>query len=98
MRTFARAAEAERRGRRVARASALRRATTGRLPRRARTGRPSGVLAARRRLRTRALVAVLVLVNVAVWLVSPDWATRLGTLVVCLLAAPVLAAVIVVRR
>jgi hypothetical protein len=98
MRTFARAAEAERRERRGARAAVVRRATTDRLPRRAVVGRPSGTLAARRRLRTRALVAVLVLVNVAVWLVSADWAVRLGVAVVCALAAPVLVAVLVVRR
>jgi Flp pilus assembly protein TadB len=98
MRTSARAAEAERRERRTARAAAVRRVTTDRLPRSLSAGRQTGTLARRRRLRARALVAVLLVANVAVWLVTPDWATRLGTLVVCLVAAPVLAAVFVVRQ
>jgi Flp pilus assembly protein TadB len=101
MRTFARAAEVERRERRRARTAAVRRWSGGRSggwPGRRVTGRQSGVLAARRRLRARALLAVLVLVNVVVWCLTPDWASRLGALVLCLLAAPLLVAVLVVRR
>jgi hypothetical protein len=102
MRTFARAAEVERRERRAARAAAVRRATTGRLTARRSGGpagsRPGGVLAARRRLRGRALLAVLVLVNVVVWCLTPDWASRLGAAVLCLLAAPPLVALLVARR
>lgn len=80
----ARAAEAERRERRDARV----RAVTSRLPQRRR--RPTGVLAERRRKQNGALAAVLVAVNVLVWIFSDDWALRLAALVVTLLAAPVL--------
>src|SRR4051812_49001783 len=80
----ARAAEAERRGRRDARWQAL----TSRLPRRRR--QPGGILAQRRRRQTGALVVVLVVLNLVVWLMSPDWGLRLGVLVVTVLCAPVL--------
>jgi len=80
----ARAAEAERRERRDARV----RAVTTRLPSRRR--RPAGILAERRRKQNGALVAVLLAINVLVWILSDDWALRLGALVVSILAAPVL--------
>lgn len=94
----ARAAEEERRERQQARRRALKAATTGRLPRRTRVGRPGGVAAARARQRTRLLVAVLILANVVVWVVRPDWPARLGALVVCALAFPVLRLLLVSRR
>jgi hypothetical protein len=80
----ARAAEAEKRERRDARKRAL----TLRSPRR--RSRPTGVLAARRRRRLEATVAMLVAVNVLVWVTFPGWPMRAMVLVVCLLAAPVL--------
>jgi Flp pilus assembly protein TadB len=98
LRASARAAEAERRERRSSRTRALRRATTDRLPRRMRTGRPTGTLARRRRRQTSLLLAVLVAVNVLVWVVRPDWAARLAALVVSVLAAPVLATLLLPRR
>ncbi|WP_395694652.1 hypothetical protein [Nocardioides sp.] len=80
----ARAAEAERRERREARV----RSVTSRLPQRRRG--PSGILAERRRKQNGALVAILVALNVLVWILSDDWALRLAAAVVSLLAAPVL--------
>ncbi|HEU5036021.1 MAG TPA: hypothetical protein VFT70_03370 [Nocardioides sp.] len=80
----ARAAEAERKQRRDARV----RAVTSKLPTRRRG--PAGILAERRRKQNGALVAVLVALNVLVWIFSDDWALRLAALVVSLLAAPVL--------
>ena len=97
LRAAARAAEAERRERRQARARAVRRATTDRL-RRTRTHRPTGTLARRRRLQTSLLVAVVVALNVLVWVVRPDWPARLAALVVSVLAMPVLLAVLLPRR
>ena len=80
----ARAAEVERKERRDARM----RAVTSRLPQRRR--RPAGILAERRRRQNGALLAVLLAVNVLVWILSGDWALRLAALVVSALAAPVL--------
>ena len=93
----ARAAEAERRERRRARTQALRRATTGRLPRVTPVGRPTGALAHRRRVQTSLLLMALVVVNVVVWVVRPDWRSRLGAFVVTLLVAPVLVGVLLPR-
>jgi Flp pilus assembly protein TadB len=98
LRSAARAAEAERRERRAARARAVRRATTGRLPRLTPVGRPTGTLARRRRVQTSMVMALLVALNVLVWFVRPDWAARLAVLVVSLLAAPVLTTLLVPRR
>jgi hypothetical protein len=79
----ARARQAERR----ARSAARRRALTGWLPR----SRPMpGALAARRRREVATTVAILVALNVLVWVVRPDWQARLGALVVSALVAPVL--------
>jgi hypothetical protein len=94
----ARAAEQERRERRAARAATVRRHTTGRLPRRTRTARPTGTLARRRRVESSLVVALLVALNVLVWVVTPDWASRLAALVVGVLAAPVLLTLLVPRR
>ncbi|WP_028635921.1 hypothetical protein [Nocardioides sp. URHA0032] len=80
----ARAAEAERKERRDARV----RAVTSKLPRRRRG--PAGILAERRRKQNGALFAVLLAINVLVWIFSDDWALRLAALVVSVLAAPVI--------
>jgi fatty acid desaturase len=82
--TAARAATAERRERQAAR----RRAVTARLPQR--HSRPTGVLAVRRRRQVSATVAMLLALNVLVWVVFPDWPARAMVLIVSLLAAPVL--------
>jgi hypothetical protein len=48
-----------------------------------------GVLAARRRTELMATIGLLLLLNLLVWLVRPDWAARLGALVVSVLVFPV---------
>ena len=81
----ARARTAERR----ARATARKRTLTGWLP------RPHvmpGTLAARRRREVAATIAVLVALNLLVWIVRPDWQARLGALVLALFCFPVIAA------
>jgi hypothetical protein len=98
LKAAARAAAAERRERRQSRRRAVQRATTGRLPRLSPVGRPTGTLAHRRRVQTSLLLALLAAVNVLVWIVRPDWAARLGILVLTVLAAPVLSALLVRRR
>lgn len=98
LRAAARAAERERRERRAARASALRRATTDRIPRVTRTRRPTGTLARRRRVQTSLVLGLVVALNVLVWVLRPDWAGRLAALVVSVLAAPVLVTLLVPRR
>ena len=97
IRTAARAAEAERQERRAARTRALKRHTTDRLPRLRPVGRDTGALARRRRIQRGLLVALLLALNVLVWVVRPDWEARLAALVVSLLAFPVLQ-VLLVRR
>ncbi len=97
VRAAARAGEAERRERRARRRRALRRATTGRLPRRS-AGLQHGPLARRRRTRRALLLAALLAANLLVWVVRPDWLSRLAALVVTVLVAPVLAAFVVPAR
>jgi hypothetical protein len=80
----ARAAETERKERRDARLRAI----TSRVPRR--RSRPSGILAQRRRRQTGATIAMLLALNLLVWIFLSDWAISLAALVVSLLAAPVL--------
>ncbi len=98
IRTAARAAEQERRERRLAR----RRSVTGKLPvfsaTGRNTGRQSGVLAHRRRVRTGLLLVLLVALNVLVWVLRPDWEARLGALVFTVLAAPLLAGLVLRSR
>ena len=53
-------------------------------------GRQTGILAARRRLQARLLIAVLLLLNVLVWFVEPSGAARALALVASVLVAPVL--------
>jgi hypothetical protein len=80
----ARAREAERRERRTARTRAL----TGLVPKR--HSRQTGVLAERRRRQVGLTLAVVIALNVLVWVFVPDWPTRAMVLTVCLLATPVL--------
>ena len=81
-RAAARQREAERR----ARSRARRRTLTGWIPR---PHLQPGVLAARRRTELTAAFGLLFLLNLLVWLVRPDWAARLGALVVSAVVFPV---------
>ncbi|MGC4112458.1 MAG: hypothetical protein QM747_18955 [Nocardioides sp.] len=74
--------EAERR----ARSRARRQALTGWVPRVRVT---PGVIAARRRAELWAAFGLLFVVNVLVWVVRPDWAARVGALVVSIVVFPV---------
>lgn len=82
LRAEARGREEERR----ARAMARRHAVTGWIPRPHLT---PGVLAARRRAELTAAIGMLLLVNLLVWLIRPDWGARVGALVVSLVVFPV---------
>ncbi|MFZ2016135.1 MAG: hypothetical protein WAV00_20135 [Nocardioides sp.] len=82
IRRAAREREVERRSRSRARRQAL----TGWVPKPHLT---PGVLAARRRTELMATIGLLLLLNLLVWLVRPDWAARLGALVVSVLVFPV---------
>jgi Flp pilus assembly protein TadB len=93
IRAAARAAEAERRERRQARKRALRRIAPS-----FGSGRPTGILARRRRTQNSMLFALLLAVNILVWVVRPDWAARIAVLIVTVLAAPVLATLLFRRR
>ena len=85
----ARAAQAEKRERRDARKGAL----TSRFPRR--HSRQTGVLAQRRRKQTGATIALLIALNVLVWVFFPDWSARAMVAVLTLLIAPLLHAIFV---
>ena len=98
LKAAARAAEAERQERRAARAGAVRRHTTDRLPRLRPVGRDTGTLARRRRVRRGLLTTVLLALNILVWVVRPDWEARLAAAVVSVLAFPVLAVLLLPRR
>jgi hypothetical protein len=74
-----RAAARQRELERQARSRSRRRTLTGWVPR---PHFQPGVLAARRRTELMATFGLLLLVNLVVWLVRPDWAARLGALVV----------------
>ena len=97
VRAAARAAEAERRERKAARARAVRRVTTDRVRVRP-VGRDTGTLARRRRTQRGLLMALLIALNVLVWIVRPDWEARLAAAVVSVLAAPALATLVLPRR
>jgi Flp pilus assembly protein TadB len=71
---------------RRARARSRKQALTGWIPRPHVT---PGIVAARRRNELWATFSLLLLLNVLVWLVRPDWAARLGALVVSLVVFPV---------
>ena len=98
IRAAARAAQRERRERRASRARVARRVTLDRMPRLAPAGRPTGTLAHRRRMQTSVIIALLVAVNIVVWVVRPDWPSRFAALVVSILAAPVLVTLLLPRR
>lgn len=89
LRTAARASEQERRERQARRKRAFKAATTDRL-RFAPVGQDTGALARRQRRRTTMLVAVLVCLNILVWVVRPDWQARLAAAVITVLAFPVI--------
>jgi Flp pilus assembly protein TadB len=82
MKAAARQRETERR----ARAQARRRALTGWIPQ---ARFQPGLLAARRRAELAATFGLLFLLNLLVWLLRPDWAARLGALVVSAVVFPV---------
>jgi regulator of protease activity HflC (stomatin/prohibitin superfamily) len=82
IRAAARQKEAERR----ARAQARRRALTGWIPR---PHLMPGVLAARRRAELMGAFGLLFVLNVLVWIVRPDWAARIGAVVVSVVVFPV---------
>ena len=68
-------------------------------PRRfARTGRADGPLARRRRFRVRLLLVLLLVVNVAGWVVWSEWPARLAVFIVSVVTAPLLAALLLRRR
>ena len=54
-----------------------------------RTGRPTGVLAERRRMRIRMILALLMFAQLVVWVVRDDWGARLGALVLAVFVFPV---------
>lgn len=81
-----RQAAREREAVRRERARARRKTLTGWVPRPRLT---PGILAARRRTELMATVGLLFLLNLLVWLVRPDWAARVGALVVSVLVFPV---------
>ena len=68
------------------------------LPRRTRVGRPHGPLARRRRLQALSLVALLLLAQGAVWLITTDWLLRASAFLLAVVAAPVLATLLFNRR
>jgi len=82
----ARKAAREREAVRRARRQARKRTLTGWIPRPHLT---PGVLAARRRTELMATFGLLILLNLLVWLIRPDWAARLGALVVSAVVFPV---------
>mgnify|MGYP001048006247 CR=1 FL=1 len=82
IRAAARQKEAERR----ARAQARRRALTGWIPR---PHLMPGELAARRRAELMGAFGLLFVLNVLVWIVRPDWAARIGAVVVSVVVFPV---------
>lgn len=90
LRTAARQREQERR----ARARARKQTLTGWVPRPHLT---PGVLAARKRAELTATIGLLLLLNLLVWLVRPDWAARAGALVVSAVVFP-LVRLVVSRR
>ncbi|HET6653620.1 MAG TPA: hypothetical protein VFH10_13325 [Nocardioides sp.] len=97
IRSAAKAAEAERRERRRSRAQAVRRHTTGRLPGFRPVGRDTGTLARRRRRQRGLLLALLLALNILVWVIRPDWEARLAAAVVSVLAFPVLQLMLIRR-
>jgi hypothetical protein len=89
MRAAARAAEAERAERKAARKQALTRWLPTPAP------QPTGVLAERRRQQTGLMIAMLIAVNVLVWVFFPDWSARAMVAVLTLLLFPLIHAMFV---
>lgn len=83
---------------RTAARATRRKAVEDALPRPTRVARQRGILETRRRRRWRAAVLVVVLVQVATWLLSDSWALRVGVLGLSLLAAPVVLVLLADRR
>ena len=81
------AAARARKNERRARSAVRKRTMTGWLPR---PHLMPGTLAARRRREIAATIAILVALNVVVWIMRPEWSARLGALVVSVLVAPIL--------
>ena len=81
-----RAAARQRQAERAARSRARWRATSRWVPR---PRFQPGILAARRRTEVMVAFGLLFLLNLLVWLVRPDWAARLGALVVSTVVFPV---------
>ncbi len=81
-----RAAARQREAERKSRTRARKKAVTGLVPR---PRLQPGVLAARRRKELTATFGLLLLLNILVWLVRPDWAARLGALLVSAIVFPV---------
>jgi hypothetical protein len=65
---------------------------------RGQVGRPAGTLARRERARTRLLLLALLVTNMLLWFVRPDWEARLAAGVLSVLAFPVLRLFLVSRR
>jgi len=80
------AAARQRTSERKARSRSRRQTLTGWVPR---PHLQPGVLAARRRTELMATFGLLLLLNVLVWLIRPDWAARLGAVVVSAVVFPV---------
>jgi Flp pilus assembly protein TadB len=76
----------ERQAERRTRSQARKRALTGWVPRPHLT---PGVIAARRRTELMATFGLLLVLNILVWVMRPDWAARLGALVVSAVVFPV---------
>jgi len=98
IRSAARAAHAKRRERGRSRRRRLHAATAGRVRPLTSSRRPAGILARRNRQQTTGLVALLVLINLLVWVVRGDWPAVLGALVVSLLVYPVLKLLLFARH
>lgn len=90
--TASRAAEAERRERRDRRGRAVTARLPSRLPDRllGRRSRPRGILAERRRRQNLVTVALVVALNVLLWVFFPSWPLQTMAVLLSLLVAPVL--------
>ncbi len=56
------------------------------------TGRQTGPVAQRKRMRLRMILALLLFAQIVVWVVRPDWQARLAAFVLALFVFPVVAA------
>lgn len=97
LRAAAKAAEHERRERRAAKTRPLK-AAAGALRPAPAVGRQTGTLERRKRQQNGLLAAMLLVLVIVVWVVRPDWAARLGIVVLVVLAFPVLRLLFFSRR